>query len=349
METILNLPDTIANEQQLEETLSRPSTAVIKLMEKMEGDLVILGIAGKMGPTLGRMASRASQAAGKQRKIFGVARFSNPGARQRLEEVGVSTIKCDLLDAEAVRKLPRAKNVIYMVGKKFGTSGNETKTWMINVIAPHHVCRQYNASRIVAFSTGCVYPLVGVDSGGSLETDPVGPVGEYAQTCVGRERIFQHAAQTTALKSCLFRLNYAVDLRYGVLHDIGQRVFHHHPVDLSASHFNVIWQGDACSQALLCLEHCTDQPEVINITGPETVSTRQVAEAFAVCFGTKVELIGSESDARMYLSNAAKAASLFGYPSVPLHTLIRWQAGWIASGLRTLDKPTHFEVTDGIY
>jgi nucleoside-diphosphate-sugar epimerase len=234
-----------------------------------------------------------------------------------------------------------------MVGRKFGTQGREDLTWATNVVVPDNVAQHFKHSRIVAFSTGCVYPLVSAASGGCSEATPPNPVGEYAQSCLGRERVFSYWSRVHGTPVCLFRLNYAVDLRYGVLYDIGRRVLESKPVDLTASHFNVIWQADANHRALYALEHCTSPPMPLNVTGPETVSVRYAAETFARLLDTEVELTGDETGSRVYLSNAARANALFGYPSVPLLTMIRWQADWLRSGGRSLGKPTHFEVVDG--
>ncbi len=342
-----DLPETIGNEAELDELLSRPSPALIAMMKRLDGDIIILGIAGKMGVTLGLAAVRALKEAGVSKRVIGVSRFSNPTVRTVLEDHGIETLQCDLLEREAVGKLPQVKNVIYMAGRKFGTQGEEEFTWATNVIAPDNVGCQFQESRIVVFSTGCVYPLVPVSAGGCTEADPPDPIGEYAQSCLGRERVFGYWSRVFGTPVCLMRLNYAVDLRYGVLHDIGKKVFELHPVDLSVSHFNVIWQGDANRQALLCLEHCASPPNPINVTGTETVSVRYAAQEFARIFGTEARFTGSEEGSRMYLSNAARAASLFGCPSVSLLQMIKWQAAWIRSGGRSLDKPTHFEVTDG--
>ena len=236
-----------------------------------------------------------------------------------------------------------------MAGRKFGTQGEEDLTWAMNVIAPDNVATHFRDSRIVAFSTGCVYPLVSVASGGCTEDIPPDPVGEYAQSCLGRERVFSYHSRIHGTPVCLVRLNYAIDLRYGVLFDIGKRVYEGQPVDLTTSHANVIWQGDANNQALLCLEHATSPATALNVTGPETVSVRYVAETFAHLFERDVHFTGNDEDSRMYLNNAAKATALFGYPTVPLMQMIRWQADWIKAGGRSLDKPTHFEVTDGQY
>jgi nucleoside-diphosphate-sugar epimerase len=341
------LPKTIPDETTLDELLSRPTPALTALMQRLEGDLIIPGIAGKMGVTLGMLAARTIAAAGVRKRVIGVARFTDKTARATLETYGVETLHCDLLDREAVAALPRVPNVIYMAGRKFGTQEDTDLTWALNVIAPENVAQHFRDSRIVAFSTGCVYPLVTAASGGCTEDEPPAPVGEYAQSCLGRERVFGYHSRIHGARVCLVRLNYAIDLRYGVLHDIGQRVYAGLPVDLSASHFNAIWQGDANRQALLCLEHCTVPAAILNVTGPETISVRFVAETFGRLFGREARFTGHDENARMYLSNAATATALFGYPSVTLMQMIRWQAEWIKAGGRTLDKPTHFEVTDG--
>jgi nucleoside-diphosphate-sugar epimerase len=237
--------------------------------------------------------------------------------------------------------------MIYMVGRKFGTAENQELTWATNVCVPHNVAHHYRSSRIVVFSTGCVYPLVSAVEGGCTERTKPNPVGEYAQSCLGRERVFGYWSRVHGTPMSFVRLNYAVDLRYGVLLDIAQRVQRSEPVDLGVSHFNVIWQGDANNQALLCLEHCAVPPDVINITGPETVSVRTVAERFAELFGTSPVFTGDAATSRMYLSDATKALGRFGYPHVSLAQMIRWQGAWIQRGGRSLGKPTHFEATDG--
>jgi nucleoside-diphosphate-sugar epimerase len=341
------LPDTIANEEALDELLSRPSPKLVAMMKQLNGDIIVLGIAGKMGVTLGMTALRAIKEAGAAKRVIGVSRFSSPGVSRHLEVQGIETIQCDLLDRESVASLPKVKNVVYMAGKKFGTQGEETVTWATNVIAPYNAAHHFRESRIVVFSTGCVYPLVPAATGGCTEEDPPFPVGEYAQSCLGRERVFDYGSRTSGTPVCLMRLNYAVDLRYGVLHDIGKQVYQSRPVDLTVSHFNVIWQGDANRQALLCLGLCSSPPTPINVTGPETISVRFVAQQFARIFGVEPLFTANKEDSRMYLSNAAKAVALFGHPTISLLQIIRWQAAWIQAGGRSLDKPTHFEVTDG--
>ncbi len=343
------LPQIIDGEVELDELLSSPSPALVDMMRRLDGDLIILGIGGKMGSTLGVAAVRAIEAARVPRRVIGVSRFQGPCVRDWLESHGVETIAADLLDRHTVEALPQARNVISMVGRKFGTAGSEDLTWATNLLVSSFVSDRFRDSRIVVFSTGCVYPLVTPSTGGCSESVSPDPVGEYAQSCLGRERVFGYGSRAYRTPVCLMRLNYAVDLRYGVLHDIASRVFAKMPVDLGVSHVNVIWQGDANRQALLALEHCSSPPQVLNVTGPETVSVRWVAETFAALFGVDVTFTGDDRGQAMYLSNAAKAISLFGYPSVPLLTLIHWQAEWIRRGLRSLGKPTHYGVVDGMY
>ena len=340
--------DAIRSEQELEELLSTPSPARIEMMKRLDGDLMILGIAGKMGLTMGRRAARAIELAGVKKKVVGVSRFSKPADREKLEAWGIETIPCDLLDREQVRKLPRVANVVFMAGRKFGTDGSEELTWAMNTLVPGNVVEHFKASRIVAFSTGCVYPLVGPETGGCTEAVLPAPVGEYSQSCLGRERIFQHGAKAFGTKVLLFRLNYAIDLRYGVLHDIARQVWNNEPVTDSVGHFNVIWQGDANDAALRSLELAASPAAVLNVTGPETASLRSIAEQLGKLMGREVRYahdgLGSGS---CYLNNAAKMADLFGYPSVPLARMIRWQAEWFKNGGSSLGKPTHFEVNNG--
>ena len=330
----------------LDELLSVPRTELVEMMKKLEGDIMIAGIAGKMGVTLGRMAKRAAEAAGVAKKIYGVARFSDAAARENLEKWGIETIKCDLLDREAVSKLPKIPNVIYMAGKKFGTDGSEDLTWAMNTVAPAYVAEHFRESRIVVFSTGCVYPLVPVESCGCTEKVPPNPIGEYAQSCLGRERVFTYFSRINKTRALIYRLNYAVDLRYGVLYDIGSRIWAGEPVSASVQHFNVIWQGDANNYALLGLELCDNPPAILNISGPETISLAHIAEEFSRIFNKNLTYTGTPGNIA-YLNNAAKAFKLFGYPEVGLNQMIQWQAEWIMKGGKSLGKPTHFEVNNG--
>ena len=342
----MNTPERIADTAQLEELLSVPSAELVAMMKRLDGDIMILGIAGKMGVTMGRLALRAIREAGVTKKVIGVARFSHPEERAKLQSWGVETIVCDLLDREAVRRLPRVRNIIFMAGRKFGTEGSEAQTWAMNVLAPAYVAEHFRDSRIVVFSTGCVYPLVGVTSGGCTEETAPAPVGEYSQSCLGRERIFEYHSAKHGTEVLLFRLNYSVDLRYGVLHDIARRIWEGRPVENTVGHFNVIWQGDANSCALRALELAASPPAILNVTGPEIASVEETARELGRLMGKAVTFTGRPGG-RCYLNDATKMFRHFGKPTVPLAQLIRWQADWIANGGESIGKPTHFEVNDG--
>jgi nucleoside-diphosphate-sugar epimerase len=332
----------IASEQQLEDVLSQPSQADIDALAALEGDLMILGIAGKMGPSLAHRARRA--APGK--RIVGVARFSDPTVRQQIESWGIETIPADLLDSGALSRLPDAPNIIYMAARKFGSTGNESLTWVMNTYLPGLVAERFRDSRIVAFSSGNIYPLSPVAHGGSTESSPLNPVGEYAQSVLGRERMFDHFSKCHGTPMVLLRLNYAVDLRYGVLLDIGRKVFERRPVNLTMGHANVIWQGDANSVCLRSFALCQSPPAILNLTGPETLSVRWAARRFGEHFGIEPILEGSESETAL-LNNAARCHKLFGYPAVSVEQVIEWTAAWIGMGASTWNKPTHFETRDG--
>ncbi len=332
--------------EQVEAALSSPTAELIDCFRRLEGDLIILGAAGKMGPTLARMARRASDAAGKSRRIIGVARFSDPQLAERLPQHGVEAVRCDLLDPGQVDALPDVPNVIWMGGMKFGTTGQEHLAWAMNTLAPANVCRKFRRSRIVAFSTGNVYGLSPVARGGSLETDPLQPTGEYALSALGRERIFEHFSRTLNIPTILLRLNYAIETRYGVLVDIARKVFEGKPIDVAMGSFNVIWQGDANNIALRAFEHVSMPAGVLNLTGPETVSIRRTAQRFGEIFQKTPIIIGNEAPDAL-LSNAQQAFRLFGYPSVSLDQMTEWIAAWILRGGESLDKPTHFDSRDG--
>lgn len=340
------ITDTILNLKQLEDRLSEPTPEVVEVMRHLDGDILLLGIAGKMGPSLARMARRASEQAGVRRRILGVARFSSPGLEAKLQRDGIETIRCDLLDEAAVGRLPEAPYVLYLAGMKFGATGQEALTWAMNTHLPAIVCRKYPRSRIVAFSTGNVYGLVQRDSGGSVETDIPAPVGEYAMSCLGRERMFEHFSRTQRTPVVLVRLNYACDLRYGVLVDLAQKIVAGVPVDLGMGWFNTIWQGDANAMTWRCFEHAASPPLALNLTGPETLNVRATCEQLGRLLGRKPVFTGHETTTAL-LSNAALAFRLCGKPRTSAEQLLAWVAAWLREGGPTLNKPTHFEARDG--
>lgn len=338
----------IENVEHLEDLLSQPTEAAIQALAALDGDLIVLGVAGKMGPSLARMALRASERAGVRRRVIGVARFSEPDIETQLRAYGIETIRCDLLDSSQFDALPYAPNVVFMTGMKFGATGQEGRTWAMNCWLPGMVCRKYRRSRIIAFSTGNVYGLTPVALGGSVESDPLRPVGEYAQSCLGRERLFDYFSRTNDIPMSLLRLNYATEMRYGVLVDIAQRVRQGHPVDVTMGHLNALWQGDANAMALASFAHVRTPPMVLNLAGPELLSVRRAAGDFAHRFGRSLTVEGAESS-DAFLSNAQLAHRLFGYPRVSAGQMMAWIADWLESGGETHGKPTHFEVRHGQY
>lgn len=338
----MQLPNRFASVDELEDQLSTPSPAVVDDLAAVDGDLLVLGVAGKMGPTLARMARRA--APGK--RVLGVARFSDAALRRRLEAWGVETLAADLLDRQAVEALPRWPNVVFAAGHKFGASGNEPLTWAMNTHVPALVAETFRASRIVAFSTGNVYPLSPIGQAAADESTPPGPIGEYAQSCLGRERLFQHFSARYGTPGRILRLNYAIDMRYGVLADVAAKVWRGQPVDVSMGYVNVIWQGDANAQALRLLRHCTTPTTPINCTGPETVPVRWLAQAFGALLDRPAQVVGQEAPTAL-LSDAGQAQALFGYPTVPLRQMLQWVADWVRHEGESYNKPTKFEVRDG--
>ena len=338
------LPPRIESVAALDELLSRPSPALIDDLASITGDVLVLGVGGKMGPTLARMARRAAP----KKRIIAVARFSEPGLREALARDGIATIACDLLDRGAVARLPQVENVVFMAGRKFGAEGDLPLTWAMNVEVPAIVAETFARSRIVAFSTGCVYPFADVAGGGSTEDTPLDPPGEYAMSCVGRERMFQYFSQRHAAPGRLFRLNYAIDLRYGVLHDIARAVRDGTAIDVTMGFVNVIWQGDACEAALRCLRHCTVPTSTINVSGPEILSVRRLAQRFGERLGREPMIIGREAPTA-WVTNTTAATRLFGAPLVPLDTMMDWVADWVVRGGPSLGKPTKFEKRDGRY
>ena len=338
------------SEAELDDDLSNPRDATIAALAATPGDIIILGAGGKMGPTLARMAARAAERAdgGARRRIIAVSRFSSSSAERALQSVGVETLRCDLLDRAAVTRLPVVPNVIYMAGQKFGTTDSPSRTWMQNVVVPAICAERYASARIVAFSTGNVYPLSAPSGGGSRETDPTGPVGEYAASCVGRERVFEHYAATSGTKVVIVRLNYAIDLRYGVLVDIASRIMDGRPIPLAMGHVNVIWQRDANRAALELLPHASAPPLVVNVTGSESLAVRGLAGELAQRMKREAVFDGREAPTAL-LSDASRMRTLIGPPDMPLGTLLDWVADWVSSGRPLLGKPTGFEKRDGTF
>ena len=350
------------DEGALDDLLSMPSVGTEATLEQCDGDVVVLGAGGKMGPTLARMVRRAldglaasareddadsvSSAAPARRRVIAVSRFSSPSAESALRAAGVETIACDLTDPDAVARLPDASNVIFMAGQKFGTTGAPGETWMMNAVVPAFCAERYRASRIVAFSTGNVYPLTPVASGGSREEDAPSPVGEYASSCLGRERIFEHYAARHGTRVALVRLNYAVDLRYGVLTDIALKVWRGEPVDVTMGYVNVIWQGDANRLAIDCLAHVASPPFVVNVTGARVLSVRAVAERFGKLLGREAMITGSEASDAL-LSDTTRMCDVLGEATSPVWWMMLRVADWIRGGGRLLGKPTKFERRDG--
>jgi nucleoside-diphosphate-sugar epimerase len=331
---------------ELEEFLSRPSDADIAAMAQLDGDLLILGAGGKMGPSLARRARRAAEKTGAGKKIIAVARFSEDQLRASLESEGIETIAIDLLEPGALSKLPDIPNVIFMAARKFGTTGSEDLTWAMNTFLPGLVAERYRASRIVAFSTGNVYPLRDAMEGGAIESTPVAPVSEYAQSALGRERMFEYGSRQWGTAVTILRLNYAIDLRYGVLLDIGTAVFERRPINLHIAYVNIIWQGDANSVCLRSFAHCQAPPLILNLTGSETLSVKSIGEEFGQRFNVQPSFISEEMPTAL-LSNAAKAHQMFGCPTVTTAQMIDWTSAWISSGGPRLNKPTHFDRRDG--
>ena len=341
-------PDKITNEGQLEELLAYPDPETVKMMSRTNGDIIFLGIGGKIGPSLARMAKKACDLAGVEKRLMGVSTFRSGDQRRQIEDSGIETIQGDLLDSDFIKSLPAVKNVFYLAGMKFGSVENLSLTWAVNSYIPALIAGHFRNSSIVAYSTGCVYPLVPVSSGGSLETDPPEPVGEYAQSCLGRERMFEYSSKTYNTPISLIRLNYAVELRYGVLVDIARKVFHGQPVDVTMGYFNVIWQGDANNLVLRSLELAGSPPRILNITGPEVLSVREVALEFGRLFEKEVSFEGKEAETAL-LSNSSLIFENLDRPRVPVSRITEWTAQWIKNEGRLLDKPTHFEVRDGKY
>ena len=341
---LVDLPPRIDSTEQLDELLSRPSAALARDLERAPGDLIVLGVGGKMGPTLARMAKRAAPA----RRVIGVARFSQPGVREELASHGIDCIEADLLSRDALARLPDAPNVVFMVGRKFGSTGSEWLTWAMNAHVPALVAERFARSRIVAFSTCCVYPFVSTSGNGATEDmPPTAPPGEYANSCVARERLFEHFSHQHGTPGRLLRLSYAIDMRYGVLHDVAQKVLRREPIDLAMGHANVIWQGEAADWSLRALGACTTPASPLNLSGP-MIRIRDVAEGLGRRLGMTPVFVGVEAPTA-WLVDCTLAFSLFGPPQVSLDTMLDWTADWVRRGGASLGKPTHYEARDGQY
>lgn len=334
--------------QQYYQQLLEPSEALVEDLKKIDGDIIILGAGGKMGPDLARLAKKATTLSGKSRRIIAVSRFTDAEAKESLEAHGIETISADLLNDEQLRNLPDVPNVIYMAGTKFGTTNNEHFTWAMNTYLAGKVGDRYKNSRIVVFSTGNVYPLVPVLSGGATEQLPTAPLGEYAQSCLGRERLFEYQASQHQTPLLIFRLNYANDVGYGVLLEIAKSVLNEKEIDLRMGHVNSIWQGDANEIAIRSLLHCSHPAKILNVTGPETISVREAAEQFGLLLNKTPKFIHEEQSTAL-LSNAAECMRLFGYPRVTLREIMAIQAQWLLEGGKLKNKPTHFQARDGKY
>ncbi|WP_168119643.1 NAD(P)-dependent oxidoreductase [Paenibacillus sp. HB172176] len=334
--------------EELEAKLAEPSKALVEDMKSIDGDIMLLGVGGKMGPSLAKLAMNAIKEAGVSKRVIGVSRFSEAGLREQLEAEGVETIACDLLDDEQLQKLPEVENVIYMAGTKFGTYGKEYFTWAMNSYLPGRVAEKYKNARIVAFSTGNVYPFMPLAYGGAVETTPPAPIGEYGSSCLGRERVFEYFSRKYDTPLAIYRLNYAIDLRYGVLLEIAKSVRAQKPISLAMGHVNCIWQGDANEIAIRALKVCSNPVNVLNVTGPETISVRWLAQEFGRRFGVEPVFEGEESPNAL-LNNASKANQLFGYPKVSLLQMIDWMTEWLEADGATINKPTHFQERAGKY
>lgn len=336
------------SESELDDRLTTPSDEVVEALRASPGDVAVLGAGGKMGPTVARLVRRAADRLGTPRRVLAVSRFADPAGADRLADSGVEVIRADLADWASLAALPEVPNVFFLAGQKFGTRSLPSTTWVTNTVVPALVADRFRGSRIVALSTGNVYPLTPVRGGGSREDDAPGPVGEYAWSCLGRERVLEQASRARGTPVAIVRLNYAVDLRYGVLVDLALKVLAGTPIDLAMGHVNVIWQGDACAQIVRCLTSAAVPPFVVNVTGPEILSVRAVALELGRLLGREPRLAGTEQPDAL-LGNTARAQALFGPPAVSADRLVAWVADWVSRGGVTLGKPTHFEQREGSF
>jgi len=340
------LPEKIGSDRELEDLLSEPTDEDVATVARLEPDILILGAGGKMGPSLARRVRRAAERAGNGSRVLAVSRFSSREGRESLEADGIPTLACDFTSAPAISGLPRFPNVMFLAGRKFGTTDRTDITWTTNTVVPARVAEHFNDARMVVFSTGNVYPLVPADGPAPTEQDPPMPVGEYAQSCLGRERVVEFVSREAGLRALMFRLNYAVDLRYGTLVDVARKVYAGEPIDLTVGYFNAIWQGDANSYALRSLELCESPPQVLNVTGPERISVREAAQWFGTFFKREPRFVNQEGPVAL-LSDSSRCRALLGEPGVSQERLRQWVAHWVAAGGASLNKPTHFEAADG--
>ncbi|HUH12680.1 MAG TPA: NAD(P)-dependent oxidoreductase [Longimicrobiales bacterium] len=341
----MDLPDIITSEHVLDDVMTRPSPELVAFARTLAGPLLVLGAGGKMGPSLAARAKRAATEAGVELEVVAVSRFGDDAARAWLEARGVRTVARNLL-TDGLDDLPDASRIVYLVGQKFGTTSAPARTWALNALVPERVCARWPAARFAALSTGNVYPLMPVARGGSVEDDPLTPLGEYANACVARERIFEDASARRGTRVVLLRLNYALDLRYGVLVDLARRILAGEPIDLTTGHVNLIWQGDANDAAIRALDLATAPPRALNLTGREVLSVRELAQRLGSWLEEEPRFTGAEADSAL-LSDPARAYALLGAPPTPLEAVLRWTAAWVRAGGRTLGKPTRFEVRDG--
>lgn len=341
-------PKQIKSESELDEIMTRPSPSLVKWITTLESPLVIVGAAGKMGPSLTVQLKRAADTANHNLKIIAVSRYSDPTVREWIEERGIQTLACDLLQRESLADLPDAPNIINLVGLKFGTAQNPSLTWAVNTLVPAHVTERYPKSRIVALSTGNVYPMVSVKDGGSIETDPITPIGEYANAAVARERLFEYHSHKFGTRIVLLRLNYAVDMRYGVLLEIAKSVWAEKPVDVKMGFFNCIWQGDANEMIIRSLDLAESPPAVFNLTGPEVLSVRKIAGRFGELMNRSVRLDGQEETTAL-LSDSSRLCNKVGEPPTSLDHVLQCTAHWVMHGGKTYGKSTHFQIRDGKY
>lgn len=341
-----SIPPRLDDVEELERLVSEPTEGVVEVLRQLDGDIILLGVGGKIGPGLAQMAKRATDMAGVRRRVIGVSRFTDRTAEQQLQKLGIETVRCDLLSPKDVDTLPNAPNVLLLAGMKFGASGQEALTWATNAWLPGVICSKFHDSRFVALSTGNIYGLTKVEDRGSQELDTPAPVGEYAMSCLGRERILEYFGEASRIASTVVRLNYATDLRYGVLVDLAQRVHRGLPIDLSMGFFSTIWQGDANAMILQSFRCVASPPFALNVTGTEMLSVRSVCYQFGQIMGKTPEFIGVEARTAL-LSNAEQAIELFGQPRVNAERLVEWTADWVMRDQPTAGKPTCFESRDG--